>query len=229
MSESTQIHGDPVELAALYAAGALGPQQAAQLEALAEEAREPWATELRSFLTVEEALMDAVVPVPVDGRVRAALLRRVSEHAAATDTSRVSAGTGPAEDRHDPLHPDPQVWRRWQPDDPNQAHSIIRNAAGGQWEDTGIEGIRIRRLSADPARNQMSMLVRMAAGTGYPAHVHNGPEECLVLEGDLRTGDHVLRAGDYQRMTPGSRHGYQSTEHGCLLFIVSSLTDELDE
>ena len=73
----------------------------------------------------------------------------------------------------------------------------------------------------------MTMLVRMEAGSSYPQHIHDGPEECYVLQGDLRVGDEVLGRGDYQRAAPGSRHGIQSTENGCLLFIVSSLTDEI--
>jgi len=36
-----------------------------------------------------------------------------------------------------------------------------------------------------------------------------------------------MRAGDYQRMERGATHLVQSTQAGCLLFIVSSLQDEL--
>jgi anti-sigma factor ChrR (cupin superfamily) len=77
------------------------------------------------------------------------------------------------------------------------------------------------------------MLVRMEAGTSYPAHRHAGFEECFVLAGDLEIegepGEAALemRAGDYQRMEGGSRHARQSTRAGCLLFITSSREDEL--
>jgi anti-sigma factor ChrR (cupin superfamily) len=81
----------------------------------------------------------------------------------------------------------------------------------------------------DSARDRMTCLVRMAAGTAYPRHIHAGPEECLVLEGELRVGDEMLRAGDYQRAAPGSHHPVQSTDRGCLLLIVSSLSDELED
>jgi anti-sigma factor ChrR (cupin superfamily) len=67
----------------------------------------------------------------------------------------------------------------------------------------------------------------MDAGSSYPRHVHNGAEECLVLEGDIRMGDAVLHAGDYQYAPPDTLHGVQSTEKGCLLLITSSLSDEL--
>lgn len=66
-------------------------------------------------------------------------------------------------------------------------------------------------------------------GTAYPCHVHDGPEECYVHRGELCVAGETLRAGDYQRAAPGSLYVVQSTENGCLLLIVSSMTDELVE
>ena len=44
----------------------------------------------------------------------------------------------------------------------------------------------------------------------------------------IRIGDDiVMHAGDYQRMGGGTVHPVQSTEGGCVLFIISSLHDEL--
>jgi anti-sigma factor ChrR (cupin superfamily) len=73
------------------------------------------------------------------------------------------------------------------------------------------------------------MLVRMTEGASYPSHRHAAAEECLVLEGDLIVGEDVLRAGDFQRSEAGSVHPPQSTRAGCLLYILSSLEDELLE
>ena len=74
----------------------------------------------------------------------------------------------------------------------------------------------------------VTMLIRMAPGTAYPAHRHGGAEECYVLEGDLHVGDDiVMHAGDYQRAEAGSTHPVQSTRGGCLLLLTSSLRDEL--
>jgi anti-sigma factor ChrR (cupin superfamily) len=68
----------------------------------------------------------------------------------------------------------------------------------------------------------------MAPGTSYPAHRHGGAEECFVLEGDLRVGaDLHMRAGDFQRAEEGSVHPDQTTDHGCVLLIVSSTADEI--
>ena len=71
-------------------------------------------------------------------------------------------------------------------------------------------------------------MFRMAPGTSYPSHVHDGAEECYVLEGDLHVGDVVLGPGDFQRATPGSHHVEQRTDGGCLLLVNSSLSDEMD-
>ena len=71
------------------------------------------------------------------------------------------------------------------------------------------------------------MLFRMAPGSSYPAHRHSGPEECLVLSGDLRISDVRMVEGDYQFAAAGSEHTVQSTENGCLLLITTSLSDEI--
>ena len=99
-------------------------------------------------------------------------------------------------------------------------------ASQGEWEPTGVPGIEARRLLVDGRRERVSMLVRMAPGSSFPAHVHNGDEECYVIQGDLQVGDLTMRAGDYQFAPAGTRHPMQSTEQGCLLLLASSTKDE---
>ena len=65
----------------------------------------------------------------------------------------------------------------------------------------------------------------MAPGVSYPRHEHTSTEETLVLEGDLRCGDLILRPGDYQRAEAGSIHEEQHTEEGCLVLAISSISD----
>ncbi len=104
--------------------------------------------------------------------------------------------------------------------------STIRGGTEG-FERTGIAGIEVKPLFVDTARRRVTMLVKMAAGTSYPSHRHATSEECFVVSGDLCVGDRTLVAGDYQVASEGSLHGVQSTEKGCVLFIVSSQDDEL--
>ncbi len=92
---------------------------------------------------------------------------------------------------------------------------------------TGIAGIEVKPLFVDKARRRVTMLVKMAPGTSYPSHRHATSEECFVVSGEIRVGDRTLHAGDYQVASEGSLHGVQSTEQGCVLFIVSSQDDEL--
>jgi len=125
-------------------------------------------------------------------------------------------------------------WRRWGAALPAGASTAgfasgmyaVAGDAGG-WESTGIDGIEVKRLAADPERRTATMLIRMAAGTSYPAHRHGGVEECLVLSGDLQVGERELKGGDFQRCDTDSVHPVQSTRGGCLLYISSSKDDEL--
>jgi anti-sigma factor ChrR (cupin superfamily) len=119
-----------------------------------------------------------------------------------------------------------QSWRSWKPDRIAGGLTFV-GADEGDWARTGVAGVEARRLFVDEKNDRVTMLVRMAAGTAYPSHRHAGFEECYVLEGDLLVGSRRMRAGDYQRAEGGSVHGVQSTEGGCLLFIVSSMHDEL--
>lgn len=190
---------DPIEQAALAAAGAIPWEDAAAPQA-----------ELRSFAPVVQMLAGAVAPVNPPARVRAELLAKI-----ASDASDASSNK-----------PSPQVWKTWAAV-PEIDELYIRRTNEGTWEQTGVSGVSVRQLFVDRPGNRITMLVRMAPGSSYPRHVHDGPEECLVLEGDLSVGDTVLHPGDYQRAAAGSRHGVQSTNGGCLLLITSSLSDEL--
>jgi anti-sigma factor ChrR (cupin superfamily) len=127
----------------------------------------------------------------------------------------------------------PQVWKTWtSAADSGKAAlpGLFTLGAGeGVWEEVGISGIKVKRLFVDPERDSVTMLVRMPAGAAYPRHRHAGPEQCYVIEGDLRVDNLAFFAGDYQYAESNSLHGVQYTEQGCLLLIVSSLHDELVE
>lgn len=195
---------DAGELAALIAAGAIPDNCQADIEArLSSDAL--LRAELANLSPAIEALCDqAATPPP---SIRATLLERINQQPR-------------------PESANPQIWKRWTRDDENRK-LLIRRSQEGAWEETGVEGVRVKRLLMDEARNQFTALVRMAPGSSYPRHVHNSAEECLVLEGDIRMGDHVLRAGDYQYAPSDSLHGVQSTEGGCLLLISSGMDDDL--
>jgi len=117
-----------------------------------------------------------------------------------------------------------QVWKNWPAPSPGSLH-VVRQGEGS-WENFRA-GVMAKSLYVDPERDIVTMLVNMQPGSTYVPHRHAGPEQCFVLEGDLHDGERVFRAGDFQCAKTGSVHGTQWTESGCLLLIVSSLSDEL--
>jgi anti-sigma factor ChrR (cupin superfamily) len=69
--------------------------------------------------------------------------------------------------------------------------------------------------------------MKVIPGTKYPEHNHTGPEECYVLEGSIRVGDNVLKAGDFHHADPGSHHGELVSDDGALLLLVVAAEDYL--
>jgi ChrR-like protein with cupin domain len=80
----------------------------------------------------------------------------------------------------------------------------------------GVERKMLERDGGEIARG--TSIVRYAAGSSFPEHVHDRGEEILVLEGTFQDehGDHP--AGSYVRNPPGSRHRPFSVG-GCVIFV----------
>ncbi len=197
-------------IAALHCLGALGPEEERAFEEHLARGCPVCEAELEAFGATTGELGFLANPADPPADLRNRILERI--------------GRGPS-----PTTPSSpiQVWRRWNPSDTPSSDSYLQRSDEGKWEETGMEGISVRKLFVDSERQQVTMLVRMAPGTSYPPHRHGAAEECYVLEGDLRVGDVVMEAGDYQRVEESSVHGVQSSKDGCLLFILSSLHDEI--
>ena len=204
-------HKSHEELAALYAAGALTDDEARQVEAILQrddDDAQALGALIRSFEDAAQIMISRVTPMNPDPSVRKKLFDRIrSKPAAAADAE--------------------PVWRNWTTPEVSMDALYTLRAGEGAWEETGIDGIDVRRLFVDEANNRMTAMFRMAPGTSYVPHRHDAAEECYVLDGDLHVGEElVLHAGDYQRAEAGSLHGEQWTEGGCLLLITCSLHDE---
>jgi quercetin dioxygenase-like cupin family protein len=91
----------------------------------------------------------------------------------------------------------------------------IRGGDAG-WEPFGPK-LHIKMLHRDGAHR--SFLLRLEPGAVIDAHDHEEDEECLVLEGEIRSGDLVVRAGDYHLAPRGVRHEPIHSPAGALLFI----------
>lgn len=99
------------------------------------------------------------------------------------------------------------------------ARRVLVHTAGAAWQDSpqpGVQRIPLDRLGDEVAR--ATSLVRFAPGSRFPAHVHGGGEEILVLDGVFSDESGDYPAGSYLRNPPGSRHSPASGP-GCTLLV----------
>jgi anti-sigma factor ChrR (cupin superfamily) len=203
MPAHQQITDEQREGAALFALGLLEPEEARAFAEHLVEGCDVCKADVRAFEAAVAALPLLFAEQKPHPRVRELLLERIR-----------SRDHGP------------QVWKHWQAA-PSQHEAVhVVYAREGGWQPVG-DGVSAKQLYVDAARDSVTMLVRMERGSTYPSHRHRTPEQCLVLEGDLRVGDLVLHAGDFQCAAEGSVHDITRTVEGCLLLIVSSQHDEL--
>jgi anti-sigma factor ChrR (cupin superfamily) len=95
-----------------------------------------------------------------------------------------------------------------------------------EWEQVA-PGIECKLLATDTARDRVSMLVRLAPGARYPAHIHAGVEELHLLDGELWIDERKLFPGDYNYGAPGAGDERVWSETGCTCVLVTSTRDIL--
>ncbi len=88
----------------------------------------------------------------------------------------------------------------------------------GRWMKIA-RGVSMKNLYADKKSKTHSFLLKLEPGSSLPEHQHFADEECMVLEGEVRLGDVVVRAGDYHLAPRGVAHGRVSSKTGALLFL----------
>jgi hypothetical protein len=98
------------------------------------------------------------------------------------------------------------------------SHRVAADGSG--WEPLR-RGVQIRPLHVVGER--ISMLVRFEPGATVPTHPHAMGEECLMVEGELFLGDVLLREGEFQFASAGSRHDELMADVGCLLFFCGAI------
>jgi len=192
------------EKAALHALGLLNETEAREFAEHVSGGCEVCRTEVQAFQETAGMLAVAAPSCKPPSRLKRILMERISE------------SPRPASQL--------QPWQSWGLEATEGLHVVRRDE--GVWT-TIAGGVYAKRLYADPGRDRVTMLIRMDPGSSFPSHRHGGPEECLVLEGEIQVGDLVLRAGDYQCAPLNSVHEVTRTDTGCLLLIVSSQHDQL--
>ena len=96
---------------------------------------------------------------------------------------------------------------------------VILHAGRLDWVPSPAAGVDRRmlyRVGGEVAR--ATSIVRYARGSAFPAHVHNGGEEILVLEGTFQDEHADYPAGSYFRNPPGTSHSPASAD-GCTIFV----------
>jgi anti-sigma factor ChrR (cupin superfamily) len=94
------------------------------------------------------------------------------------------------------------------------------------WEQLG-PGIECKLLAIDTEKHQVSMLVRLAPGARYPAHIHAGQEELHLLNGELWIDEHRLVPGDHHYGESGERDDRVWSKTGCTCVLITSTRDVL--
>ncbi len=80
----------------------------------------------------------------------------------------------------------------------------------------GVERRMLDRIGGEVAR--ATTIVRYAPGSRFSAHVHDGGEEFIVLDGVFQDEHGDFPAGSYIRNPPTSSHTPGSDE-GCIIFV----------
>ena len=86
-----------------------------------------------------------------------------------------------------------------------------------RWMPSGIDGIEIKPLYADPTFADSTRLERWLAGTSPGKHFADGGFELFVLDGELRDETGSYPAGSWLRLPAGASHTAH-TESGCVLY-----------
>lgn len=193
MTDYAATH-EMIDVAALYALGALSQHEARFFEEHLAEGCDPCSAELESFAQTVTALAFGAADELPSGRVRAELLARLST--SVSHQAEDAARNG----------------------DSKQFVSVL--ASEGEWQEVQ-EGVLLKTLYIDQSTGIATSLVRMLPGTALPVHQHIGVEQFLVIEGDCNVAGQKLSPGDYHRAEAGSTHETTYTVDGTLILLIA--------
>jgi len=106
----------------------------------------------------------------------------------------------------------------------NQSNLLIARTDTMEWQPGEFHGCWHKPIFVEDSCT--TSLIRMEAGTRYPAHRHGGLEEVFMIHGDLVVEGQKVKPGDYCRAEKGSVHSESYTESGCVFVLKASLVDE---
>ena len=108
----------------------------------------------------------------------------------------------------------------------DQAGILIKRPDDQPWK-RFIPGIDRKILHTDPERRYRSYLLRFEPGAKLFKHSHPEVEEILVVSGDVHISGLHMREGDYCRASAESVHEEAWSDNGCVIFVVSSMDNQV--
>ena len=82
---------------------------------------------------------------------------------------------------------------------------LVKRSSEREWTPSGFPGIE-RSLFRNTEYGGRASFVRLAAGSRFPRHTHQGGEEVVVIAGRVAIGGVDLDAGDYLHTDAGEEH-----------------------
>ncbi len=95
-------------------------------------------------------------------------------------------------------------------------HHVVIKPDDGSWHPFG-PGITRKVLAVHDG--VMSYLLKFEPGAVLPAHRHPVDEECVVLEGTLKLGGHLLPAGSFHRVPCDVLDCESSSDEGTVIYL----------
>jgi quercetin dioxygenase-like cupin family protein len=92
--------------------------------------------------------------------------------------------------------------------------------ADDDWLPHPVPGIRMKVLAMNRRTGYATLLLDVAPGTRFPAHHHDGDEECYVVSGSVHTLGRRLGPGDFLHADAGTDHGELWTHEGAHVLLV---------
>ncbi len=105
------------------------------------------------------------------------------------------------------------------PVQPGWRYESAREESG--WRGGVFPGVRFKTLSVDEARDVVAVMIEIAPGARFPDHLHDaGPDEGVVISGDVVNGGRLMHAGDYYYAAEGTAHVNTVSPHGCTALVT---------
>ena len=97
---------------------------------------------------------------------------------------------------------------------------VLRFERDDDWMPHPVPGIRMKILSVNRRNGYATLLLDVQPGTRFPAHHHDGDEECYVISGSIMTLGRRLGPGDFLHADRGTDHGELWTDEGARVLLV---------